>query len=413
MFIWITNRNGGKKSGPSKSRGKPRIVRHANKNATKDRTRKRVVKPKTLSGLAAYARMLMSPCDAPLVSGLHGTASGYLQRTKSLVTLTQTTAAPSNTCGYIIWCPRYFSPGTGLAPGSSARLSMNCFLWQSSDPQLKPLNTAVYDALLAANPPVIGLARSTGGQWTSSQFIPDPASGFASGTVCEDARLLSSCIRMTYTGRQSDAAGIICPIRNLSLTDIIQRNDATGTYSGQGLSVSDLFRLSPTQERLGTEVHEIRSRDSDNELDEWQTFLDPAVYPGSFAGAGGSITTMDPGISPREPMCYGFAWRDVEATQFARMYVELYKNFEWRPKSSAGISLPVEERTSALSNVPKAMQYLDRVKHGWDIARPIIGKGMALAAAVQGLVYGTSALQIGGGVAGAFTGGRPYGNGRR
>lgn len=411
MFICINaNKNGNKK----KAR-KPRVIRYKNKSATRDRTRKRVVKPKTLSGLAAYARMLMSPCDAPLVSGLHGTLSGYLQRTKALVNLTQTTAGPSNTCGYIIWCPRYFSPGTGTASaiGSSARLQMNCFLWQSDNPQIKPLNTAVYDALLAGNPPVYGLSRSTGAQWTSATYIPDPAASFVSGTVCEDARLLSSCIRMTYTGRQSDAAGIVCPIRNLSLTDLITRNDVTGTFSGRGLSVSDLFRLSPTQVRLGTDVHEIRSRDSDNELEEWQTVYDPAVYPGDFKNNNGSATIMDPAISPREPACYGFAWQNVEPSQFTKLYIELYKNFEWRPKSDAGISLPVEERVSTVSNIPKTMQYLDRVKHGWDIAAPIVGNGMAMASAVQALVYGTSALTIGGGVAGAFTGGRPFANGRR
>lgn len=284
---------------------------------------------------------------------------------------------------------------------------MNCFLWQSSDPQIRPLNsTAVYDPLLLQNPPIYGLARSTGAQWTSAQYIPDPASGFAAGTVCEDARLLSSCIRMTYTGRQSDAAGIICPIRNLSLTDLIQRNDSTGDFSGKGLSVSDLFKLSAVQERLGTTVHEIRSRDSDNELDEWQTIYDPAVYPGSYLATQNSITTMDPAIQPREPACYGFAWRDVEAAQFTKMYIELYKNFEWRPKSTAGISLPVEERISTVSNVPKAMQYLDRIKHGWDIAKPVISEGMEMAAAIQGMVYGTSAIQIGGGVASALGGRR-------
>lgn len=283
---------------------------------------------------------------------------------------------------------------------------MNLFVWQSDDPAFRPLNTAATGTLYpTTNPPVYGLQRTTTSNWTSAVAIPDPAAGFTMGTVCEDARLLSSCIRATYTGRQSDSAGLICPIRNMSLSDFLVRNDDSGTFSGQGLSVNDIFKLAPDQSRIGTEVHEIRSRDSDTEMEEWQTWLDPAAFPGTWNGTtGGSITISDPGISPREPNVYGFAWRDVEATQFTKMYIELFKNFEWRPKTNAGISLPVEERSSVVSNLPKAMAYLDRVKKGWDIAKPYVSAGMAFAANVQAANYGGAALSIGGGVASAFGG---------
>lgn len=349
--------------------------------------------------------MLMSPCDAPLVNGMHGTMSGYLQRTKAIVDLTQT-AAVTNTCGYIIWAPRYFSPGVGIQSdvGSTARNQMNLFLWQSGDAGLRPLNSKEVAAGYTDNPPTYGLPRTTTGAWSSTKAIPDPASAFVGGAVCEDARLLSSCIRVTYTGRQMDSAGLICPIRNLSMSDFLVRNDITGEFSAKGLSVNDIFKLAPDQVRLGTEVHEIRSRDSDNELDEWQTHIDPAAYPGVWYGTGtiGVPSAMDPSVSPREPNVYGFAWRDVEASQFTKMYVELFKNFEWRPQSSAGISLPTEERTSAVSNVPKAMQYLDRAKHGWDIARPYVSGAMTFAANVQSANYGGAAVSIGGGIASAF-----------
>lgn len=282
---------------------------------------------------------------------------------------------------------------------------MNLFIWQSGDPGFKPLNTGeLASTYPTTNPPVYGLQRaSTTAAWSSATAIPDPASGFVGGTVCEDARLLSSCIRVTYTGRQMDSAGLICPIRNISMSDFLVRNETTGTYSGRGLSVNDIFKLAPDQTRMGTEVHEIRSRDGDNEMDEWQTHNDPAAYPGTWLGAtGGTTSIMDPGVSPREPNVYGFAWRDVEASQFTKMYVELFKNFEWRPQTSAGISLPTEERSSVVSNVPKVLAHLDRVKRGWDIARPYVTAGMAFAAEVQSANYGGAALSIGGGIADAY-----------
>jgi len=331
--------------------------------------------------------------------------AGYLQRTKALVTLTQTTGgAPPNTCGYVIWAPRYFSRGLGTSSdiGSTARSQMNLFVWQAASADLSPSNaTEAYSSVLNTNPPIFGLQRSTTSPWSSTKALPDPAASFVGGTVCEDARLLSSCIRVTYTGRQSDSAGIICPIRNISLADFLVRSDLTaGTqFYDKGLSVSDIFRLSAQQTRLGTETHEIRSRDSDNELDEWQTVYDPAAYPGTYSSTSVTISTMDPGVSPREPNVIGFAWQNIEPEQFTKLYIELYKNFEWRPQSDAGISVPTEERISTVSNVPKTMQYLDRIKHGWDIARPYVSAAAGAAATLQALVYGGTALRIGAGIA--------------
>lgn len=352
--------------------------------------------------------MLLDPCAAPLLPGLHGTEAGYLQRVKAVVPLYKTLTPSSSvpyTCGYIVWCPRYHSPGFGPTKpgpgGTTLYPQMNCFLWQGVNATDVPYNTTLQGAN-ANNPNVFGLQRPNAtDSWNSTIAIPDPASEFVGGAMCRDARLLSSCIRLTFVGRQTISAGIICPIRNMPLTAFLANADGVTdppSPTPGDLSVARLFQLSSHQTRIGTEVHEIRSRDSDNELDEWITIDEPVAGPGSGVDPlQASYIRSD--VDPAEPMCYGFAWQGVVPTEFQNMYIELYKNFEWRPKQSSGISLPEENRISAVSNVPKAIQYLDRVKHGWDLMAPHTNGLMSLAAMIQSANYGGAAVQIGGGIA--------------
>lgn len=321
--------------------------------------------------MSPYARLLMDPCNAPLVPGMHGPNNGYLSRLKKFVTLGQAypNASSVATCGYVIWSPRYHSEGSGaisLGPGNPNSYS-NAFVWLTTNSALVPENLATSTS--AANPQIYGSSKSASATpQVSTYSIPDPANDFVVGGLCQDARLVSACMRVTYLGTMNASDGQFCFIKNLPMEQFLY-STAAGSNPTALLSVDRLFELADAASRLGLESHEVRYRDGGSDADRFIAGEDQGVGIGANAQATppltGYISGLNQAATVTNPNVIGFAFRGFTAGQLTKLSIELHKNIEWRPAANSGIGAPIVTQLGE-SKLAAAETFLDRYAPSWE-----------------------------------------------
>jgi len=291
---------------------------------------KRKRKPRAKTSAPRFARMLNDPCSASVEPGIFGTVEGYTAKFNS----SYLAGTAGSTAGYILWSPNY----TPKAPVLGGVVNMVGALTATS--------ATTYVNTVAA-PSYTGALFGATGVFSAA----DPASGFVSGTTCDDARTLAACMSMMYTGKLLDVQGEIAFIEN---------------YPNQGMgesatpSVDQLFSNASRVERLGTGKYEVKFRLDENS----HVFADEDTGPIHIGNPGSTSTTLPTYTRAITPSWIGFAWRGFDITSAPALRFSFSKALEWRPTDASGLT-QVEPINLGGSSLAATQGWLDRNIPEW------------------------------------------------
>ena len=279
--------------------------------------------------------MVADPCGAELVPGIYGSTQGMLGRFKTSIHPGTPAAGLPQTCGFILWCPDFHLDGSS-SPGG------NLFIWRSSGSDLRPLNDAVFP-FGSDGPDTV----------KTTQTLKDPAAAFLATDTVADARVVSACAQLTYTGAMVNSAGEIGYLQNFPAQQLL-----AGGGGSQVMSVDELFVYANVKKRIGVDTHELIYRLNDGSSDHFRSEDDLLVEV-----PGGTPSTISDSAAALSPYCFGFVWRG-SLTQFDATF-DFVKAIEWRAEASSGLTqTPV--RTHGPSQVGTVNRILDdhHAKHG-------------------------------------------------
>ena len=301
-----------------------------------------------------YAQMLMDPCNSKLTPGFYGSSEGYLARFHKVVSPVD---VASGTCGAILWVPDYQCVGPITA--AQTRYNLICIAGTSS-----------------------GASVVLDGYGTGSLAVADPAYSFVAGGVAADARTLSACVKMSYLGQMATTQGMVGHI-DVAFSALEDR------IRGDLLSIDSLFELSQVVQRTNLDPLEQRWTPG-AASDRFKGPGDQVGHSPDFlvAVASGSYT-ISTSAAVENPRMIGFVWKGYSgATPFSSvLQFDLYKNIEWRPQASAGISMPTPVRTAIIPPAHTALMMLDSAAPVWRNKAHAVAQSGAHAIAKKALAY--------------------------
>lgn len=307
--------------------------------------------------------MIGDPCNSILAPGIYGDQEGLLARVKDTYTNPGTNG---QTCGYILWTPDYHSGPTNA--GSSNFGPANLFVFSNTSSSYGPLNTS-------AVPYGSDQASTVWGGAATAASLPDPAQDLLESDIVADARTISSCIKMTYTGPMYTSAGQYCVVEGLPLSSLLR---ASPSAAGAAPSVDDLFRLATRSGRFGTDTREAVSRPHDSA----HVFRGEQEAPVDIGGSGIAPTSLTDLGQNQQPVFYGFAWRGVPSASDHPIVFDLVKTLEWRPAPVSGLTHAPPRAINPTSMIQKSVAHLDKTYGpGWTdrLASSAIGLAGQLA----------------------------------
>ena len=324
----------------------------ANKKSKGSARRPRGVASPVLKG--DYAQMLMDPCNSKLSPGFYGSSEGYLARFHKVVSPND---VAGGTCGAILWVPEFQCIGPINAV--TTRYNLICIAGTSS-----------------------GANVNLDGYGTGSLAVIDPCYQFVAGTVATDARTLSACIKMSYLGQMASTQGMVGHV-DVAFSAIEDR------IRGSTMSIDSLFELSQVVQRTNLDPLEQRwtpGPSSDRFKGPGDTLGTSEDFAVTVASGNFTIGTS---ASVDNPRMIGFVWKGYAgATPFSSvLQFDLYKNIEWRPQASAGISMPNPVRTAIIPPAHTALMMLDGAVPGWRNKAHAVAQTGAQAIAKKALAY--------------------------
>jgi len=311
----------------------------------KKKTAKRRTKASSPAGM--HAKMIADPCNSMLVPGLYGANSGLLARFRSQLAFPEQFRAQSFTYGYILWFPSLHNNAT-----SDSNVRGSLYIFGSPDAGTNPtlLNYGVNNASVG-----------------SAQTLADPAFAFVDSDLCADARTLSACLKLTYTGSQSGCKGLVAPLTNVPLSVVLQ-----GGSGGSPPKISELLNYTTVQGRP-LDDHEAvwRPDPSDN------TYK-PTAVP-LIQSVSGTNSLFYASIEPRPPTAIGFVFYNV--SQLTDFNISAFKNIEWRPEPFSGLTAQAPSGSDNPGVIAKAVSLLDNNFPGWqtkvkDTAINVVGNAL-------------------------------------
>lgn len=313
---------------------------------------------RVVTGVDHYMRMIEDPCSSELAAGFYGSVEGYLARFHSILTPGGNT---SDTCGYLLWVPEFHNRGYIGAAEAKWNLIMGTL-----------------------NSPTTGIDLS--GYATGQEARQDPCYQFVSGTVCGDARTLSACGRMSYYGTLSNNQGMVAHVD-------IPFSVLEDKLAGGGLSVDDLFKISQDVRRTSLDPMEQKYAP----LGAEPTFKSDGGNSDGDYGIHDTSGVISVGTSAKvlNPRVIGFAWKGyspLSSTGAFPFQFDLYKNIEWRPQSTSGLTIPVPRRIASGNNANRVVAMLDAIRPGWKTSTHAVMKSAGARITERALAYGSSAL---------------------
>lgn len=315
-------------------KGQPPKARRKKKRG---RRRRRKVGSYQSGSPSKYLRMISDPCSAKLVAGLYGDQQGILARFQSSMTLA---AAVDRTCGYILWYPNYTNAHSDQTPGKQPNLNM--FLFYGVNGDTVPTNTA-------AEP------FGTCLHYNTACGVPDPAHAFVSGAVCDSARHLGSCLKMSYTGKMSDASGQISYLQNIPLDNLLRED-------GTAATVNQLFILSQDSRRMGVDTHSIVYQPLDPGMERFRTQNDGCIIQGDV---NTSVSEHADDAKVYTPTGFGFAFRGIPAADLPNYVLEFHKNIEWKPATGQGMPIVPPAASASTSFIKSTVDKLNQIDPTW------------------------------------------------
>lgn len=281
----------------------------------------------------------------------------------------------------MLWVPIYHNDGGPVHP--TLPVGFNLFGFATNASEAPPTN---------GTDPSFRYGQATSFQEsedTGASFrMADPASELIgkSNALVADARTISACMKLTYTGRLDRASGEVAFINNIPLREVLGPVDAN---SFQPLSVDELFRLAPNRQRLGIDTLECVYRPEAELSGLFHSSQDYALeYPPAETKT--DVTVIGESARVREPRVFGFAWRGLDAGS-SDLSFEFTKNIEWRPSATSGFVATVQRSSAGPGGqgyIASALTYLDKHMPGWqertvDSAKTLVSKVAQAAFAGQ------------------------------
>lgn len=286
----------------------------ANMNSSYRKNAAKAVQLRLDAGAAAYARLLMDPCSAPLIHPVYaGSDAGYLGRfeTDFLMSSIYTTSPQ----GAMVFSPGCISP-TGSAAGTevTAATGMNAIS------ALGPTATT-------------GLTDTSMAAWNTRDPALQPGSTFfAFGS--EAVRCVAACLQVHYVGTELDRAGTIS----------LGRCNAGSVVNTTTASVSRIRSLSPYVDRTPESHYEIKWCPADGD----QLFTDPSLITGERqAERKNGLMLSYSGIDP------------------SKLRVRLVAVYEWVPESGNGLVTTMESRNRSNNSLDHVLNAVDRTGRWW------------------------------------------------
>ena len=330
--------------------------------------------------------MVADPCNSTLVPGIFGDQDGLLARLKLSI---MNPGNNAQTAGYLLWCPDYH-----CIPDVAASFVFgkgNLFAWSSTHSYLNPTNTPAF--------PYGGENTPWNPTQDSAGTINDPAGKFLKTELVQDARTISSCMKLTYTGPMLSSSGQYAFIEALPLSSLLEGGDNAGQPIPP--SVDNLFQLATKTGRLGTDTLEVISRPDDSS----QTFRSSDVTPIEVEDQGGlTASILSTEGKTQQPLVYGIAWRGLSATESSPLILDVIKNIEWRPRPVSGLTHAVPRGINPTPMVHKAVTYLDTNHPGWS-TKMLAGAASGVASIAKAAFTG-----VGNSLVNEFTSGRILGD---
>lgn len=276
--------------------------------------------------------MIADPCGSTLVPGIYGSQYGMLTRNVQRFTpsVGNVGAASSATSGFIVWFP---NSHCNALPGVGGEV--NCVFFGNSNPD--------------ASPQLLNYGFETAATNLTAKSIADPSYQFMNTDIAMDARTLSACMRVTYTGTTATAKGVIMPLMNIPQAALL-----IGDNAGTPASTTNLSRYSVKQFRA---------------VDTVEVLHRPAVSDfqregiGAFQNNFGGNTVTSNYSERSNALGIGFAFYNV--TSLSDYLFNFYKNIEWRPEPVSGFANIVPRGIDNPSNLSRALAYLDSVMPNW------------------------------------------------
>lgn len=290
------------------------------------------------------ARLLADPCHAPLVP-IYGGQNGYLARNSQPATLSNFTGTSlAGTSGYCVWFPQYFC----AAPNATASTPVNFYIFTQNASATPTLNGSLWYSTAGA-----GTAYAA----NTAVSIPDAASQFMQTGIAEDARCLSACLTLQYTGTTANASGLFFPLTNVPL-DLVFNGGSSGT--GTMPNYFMMSRYAGSGKRADGKCEVKFTPDSQS-----MSFQDVAYGPLIGPTSAGTAPSGDAAISrTAQPMGFGFAWQNISAQ--SDYILTPTKAYEWRPKASSGLSANTSTvSTSSPDFVNRAVTRLNKISPDW------------------------------------------------
>jgi hypothetical protein len=316
--------------------------------------------------------MIADPCNAPLEPGIHGSDQGLLARTISYSANTSGAAQ-----GYCIWFPSFTNNPDAADEGAGSILT-NIFTFCPAAPSTAPA------------PLNFGFAADWSGGNNTAASLPDPAYGLVGNNMCADARTISACMSMTYTGKMQDSSGSFAFVNNIPFTTLYGNGTADRTPANPSYiapaTIDDLFVYAGHASRLGTDTLEnihVNVRD------------DPKFYSSDegFEMVSADYPVQTSGVHTQDHTGFGFVWRGLSlgtGNPNANLTFGFTKNLEWRATPILGMANvpPKMEGPSKIPLVTRALQAVDplfnnRLKDGSSTLGSLVSK-----AAQTGVAYG-------------------------
>lgn len=322
-------------------------------------------KPRSVM-ISPYTDMILDPCNAVLAPGLHTSSEGILSRHKTVYTPTG-----AETSGYMLWSP-YYSTNTAPVTGFAQATTI---YYQNNASNVGPVNTL-------AQPAYTG----TGGVTVTGLPITAGAAPFVLGQTCADFRLLSACMKVTYTGTMTNSQGTIAFIENLAPEAIFN----TGVV-GSTVAVDQLIQNSSKYQRFGISTEEVIFR-PDPELSS--EFHGDSISPIDLGAAAARLTQQSEEANRSQPTFFGFAWKGQAANT---LVFEFVQNIEWRPSTQSGLVASTPTIVSPPNQMYHALQHLDSHMEGWTTtaSRRVSQMSKALSIAEQAFTGASKVAKYG------------------
>lgn len=344
-----------------------------NKNKNKNKQKQKQKRPrkknnrskqgKAAGVIDAYAKMIKHPCDATLVPGIFGTVEGMMARSRVDFSSTSVAAATS---GYVLWSPEYHNaPGDPAQPVGNG----NAFIFVSANPDTSPSNGS---GVAPPNFPygsaplweVLGLTAS---------MVTDPIAKMLVDDMVQDARTISACVRVCYTGKMQNASGEIAFLHDVPYTALL--GDGAGA---KPLTISQLFQYSTRSQRLGVETYET----------VWHPTKPTAPFRSEDQGCvvvkNAVVSTVTEVALVDQPTFFGFAWRGMDNGQVNPLTIDLIKNVEWRASTIIGLTHTPAKQIFSISPLPAALKKLDS---GGNWVDRIVQEGSSMVNSVAKMAF--------------------------